>query len=91
MVPPMQPGRLREQGNQAMPVSSATLSSKTMPSAAARPTTRSGRIAHEALTLAMGGVAMVVLSLALYLVAPTATRNAVVTAFLGFDQPVTTR
>jgi hypothetical protein len=90
MVASTQPGRLLEQGNQAMPQSSAILSSNTLPSAVRRPTTMSGRIAHEALTLAIGGIAMVVLSLALYLVAPTVTRNAVVTAFLGFDQTVTT-
>ena len=72
-----------------MPQSSAMLSSKTMPSVAGRPTTQAGRIRHEAMTLAMGGAAIVVLSLALYLVAPTATRNAVVAAFLGFDQTFT--
>jgi len=49
---------------------------------------RASRLAHEALTLALGCVAAACIVLALYLVAPAELRDGVVMAFLGFDQPI---
>jgi hypothetical protein len=40
------------------------------------------------MTLAMGCVAAVGITLGLYLVAPAELRDGIVTAFLGFDQPI---
>jgi hypothetical protein len=51
---------------------------------------RSNRFAREAMTLAMGCVAAAGISLGLYLVAPAELRDGIVTAFLGFDQPIST-
>jgi len=65
------------------------LSSTTMPASAQRSTARSGPARHEGLKLAMGCVAVTVIALGLYLVAPATTRSAVVAAFLGFDQTFT--
>ena len=53
-------------------------------------TPRTQRLAHEALTLALGCVAAACIVLALYLVAPAELRDGVVMAFLGFDQPMVT-
>ena len=49
---------------------------------------RAARFAHEMLTLTIGCVAAVGITLALYLVAPAELREGIVTAFLGFDQPI---
>jgi hypothetical protein len=46
------------------------------------------RLAHEGMTLAIGCAAAVALTLGLYLAAPPALRDGVVSAFLGFDQPI---
>jgi hypothetical protein len=51
---------------------------------------RTSRFAREALTLAMGCIAAAGISLGLYLVAPAELRDGIVTAFLGFDQPIGT-
>ncbi len=51
---------------------------------------RARRLAHEALTLALGCVAAACIALALYLVAPSELRDGIVLAFLGFDQPIVT-
>jgi hypothetical protein len=51
---------------------------------------RTSRLAREAMTLAMGCVAAVGITLGLYLVAPAELRAGIVTAFLGFDQPIIT-
>jgi len=56
----------------------------------ARVTSRASRLAHEALTLALGCVAAAGIALALYLVAPAELREGVIRAFLGFDQPIST-
>jgi hypothetical protein len=80
---------LPDQEQQAMTKSNAMLSSTMMPSATRRVAPRSARARHEGLKLALGCAAAVVIALGLYLVAPTATRNAVVSAFQGFDQPFT--
>jgi hypothetical protein len=64
-----------------------------MPSTSAtdeRVTPRTSRFAQEVVTLAMGCVAAAGISLGLYLVAPAELRNGIVTAFLGFDQPIGT-
>jgi hypothetical protein len=53
-----------------------------------RVTTRADRFAREMVTLAIGCVAAVGITLGLYLVAPTELRDGIVTAFLGFDQPI---
>jgi hypothetical protein len=69
--------------------STAMHSSTTTPSATHRSTPRSRVIRHEGLKLAMGCAAVAAVALGLYLVAPSATRNAVVAAFQGFDQQFT--
>jgi len=46
------------------------------------------RVAQEALTLLIGCVAAACIALGLCLIAPAETRDAIVTAFLGFDQPI---
>jgi hypothetical protein len=51
---------------------------------------RTNRFAREALTLAMGCIAAAGISLGLYLVAPAELRDGILTAFLGFDQPIST-
>jgi hypothetical protein len=43
---------------------------------------------HELLTLAIGCAAAIGIALALYLVAPPDLRVGIMTAFLGFDQPI---
>ena len=53
-----------------------------------RVATRADRFAREMVTLAIGCVAAVGITLGLYLVAPTELRDGIVTAFLGFDQPI---
>jgi hypothetical protein len=58
------------------------------PATEERATPRAGRLAREAMTLAMGCVAAVGITLGLYLVAPAELRDGIVTAFLGFDQPI---
>ena len=55
-----------------------------------RVTPRTSRFAQEVVTLAMGCVAAVGITLGLYLVAPGELRDGIVTAFLGFDQPIST-
>jgi len=60
----------------------------SMPSMGERITPRASRLAHEALTLAVGCAAAAGLALALYLLAPAELRDGIVTAFLGFDQPI---
>lgn len=54
----------------------------------ARTASRLSRLAREGLTLALGCIAAAGIALALYLVAPAALRDGVITAFLGFDQPI---
>ena len=56
-----------------------------MPSMSERITPRAGRLVHEGLT---GCAAAAGIALALYLVAPAELRDGVITAFLGFDQPI---
>jgi len=58
------------------------------PSADERVAPRASRLAREALTLVMGCMAAVGISLGLYLVAPAELRDGILTAFLGFDQPI---
>jgi hypothetical protein len=58
------------------------------PSAAERVSAPSSRLAQEAATLAIGCIAAAGITLALYLAAPTELRDGIVTAFLGFDQPI---
>jgi hypothetical protein len=70
-----------------MPRSIAIRASSPLQSAGKRLTPDVSRLAHEGMTLAIGCAAAVVLSLALYLVAPAQLRDGVVAAFLGFDQP----
>jgi hypothetical protein len=53
-----------------------------------RVTPRAGRFAREMVTLAIGCVAAVGITLGLYLVAPAELRDGILTAFLGFDQPI---
>jgi hypothetical protein len=55
-----------------------------------RVTPRASRFAREMVTLAIGCVAAAGIVLGLYLVAPTELREGIVTAFLGFDQPIST-
>ncbi len=45
------------------------------------------RVVHETLTLTIGCLAAAGFALALYVVAPVDVRTAIVSAFLGFDQP----
>jgi hypothetical protein len=59
----------------------------SMPSTDERAAPRTSRLKHEMLTLAIGCVAAVGITLALYLVAPAEMRDRIVAAFLGFDQP----
>jgi hypothetical protein len=51
---------------------------------------RTSRFAREMVTLAIGCFAAAGISLGLYLVAPAELRDGIVTAFLGFDQPIGT-
>jgi hypothetical protein len=62
----------------------------SMPATDQRVASRTSRFAQELLTLAMGCVAAAGISLGLYLVAPAELRDGIVTAFLGFDQPIST-
>jgi hypothetical protein len=62
----------------------------SMPATDERVAPRTSRFAQEMLTLAMGCVAAVGITLGLYLVAPSELRDGIVTAFLGFDQPINT-
>jgi hypothetical protein len=71
-----------------MPRSIAIRAASTMPSMSERITPRAGRLVHEGLTLAIGCAAAAGIALALYLVAPAELRDGVITAFLGFDQPI---
>ena len=48
------------------------------------------RVAHEAATLAMACAAAVVLTMLLYLVASPEARDAILSGFLGLDQPTVT-
>jgi hypothetical protein len=48
------------------------------------------RLAHEATTLALGCGAAAIIVIGLYLVAPPELRDAILSAFLGFDQPIAT-
>jgi len=71
-----------------MPRSIAIRASSPLSSAGERIAPDVSRLAHEGITLAIGCVAAVALTLALYLAAPAASRDGVVSAFLGFDQPI---
>lgn len=71
-----------------MPRSIAIRTSSSMPSVGDRITPGVRRLAHEALTLGIGCAAAVGLTLALFLLAPAELRDGVVSAFLGFDQPI---
>src|SRR5208283_4045725 len=84
-----QPGWLPEREPQAMLRLITVHFMPPMSSMGERSPPRASRLAHEALTLALGCAAAAGIALALYLVAPAKLRDGVVTAFLGFDRPIT--
>ena len=49
---------------------------------------RGSRLVHETLTLTIGCVAAAGIALGLCMIASVETREAIMTAFLGFDQPI---
>jgi hypothetical protein len=61
--------------------------SPAVPSVDGRATSRMDRFKRDTLTLAIGCVAAVGITLVLYLAAPATLRDGVVSAFLGFDEP----
>jgi hypothetical protein len=60
----------------------------SVPATDDRAARRAVRFGHEMLTLTIGCVAAAGITLGLYLVAPAELRDGIVTALLGFDQPI---
>ena len=60
----------------------------SMPATDERVAPRASRFVHEVATLAIGCIAAAGIALGLYLVAPTELRDGIVTAFFGYDQPI---
>jgi hypothetical protein len=63
-------------------------SAPAMPPMDDRATRRVDRLKHEMLTLTIGCVAAAVIAMGMCLAAPTTLRDDVISAFLGFDQPM---